>query len=466
MAASVGFEWLGLEQFVPNPRNVRTHSKKQLRAIATWIEKLGFNAPIVVDEANIVLAGHGRLEAAKLLGLTEAPVFRRCGLSPAQKRAYMLADNKLTERAGWNRPELVAELADLASAISLEGLEFDLEITGFEPAEIDALNADLADPERDPADDVDLRALKGPPTNRRGDLWLLGDHRLLCGDARNAEDLDRLMGGARADVVFTDPPYNVVIRGVVGRGRTKHREFAMTSGELSPAAFSQFLRETLGQAVRVSRDGAIHYVCMDWRHIRQLLEEADELYGVTLNLCVWAKTNAGQGSFYRSQHEFVGVFRVGCGDHRNNIELGRYGRNRSNLWTYPGVNSFGAGRNEALAMHPTVKPVALIVDALRDSSRRGDLVLDPFVGSGSTILAAERIGRRAGALEFDPAYVDVAVHRWQAYTGRDALCAESGRPFDELQAERGVERDMPTPPAPETAPGVESEATFLDLLEG
>ena len=339
-ASSTSLEWLAPGRLTPNPRNARTHSKRQLRAIAESIAKLGFNAPIVVDEADVVLAGHGRLEAAKLLGLKEVPVLRRVGLSPAQKRAYMIADNKLTERAGWNRPELVVELSDLADALAVEGLDFDLSITGFEPAEIDLLKADLSDNEHDPADDIDKDALKGPPISRAGDLWRLGEHRLLCGDARSAGDLDRLMDGRRAAAVFTDPPYNVAIRGVVGRGRIKHREFAMASGELSDAEFIDFLRVTLAQAIRVSKDGAVHYVCMDWRHISHLLEAAEDLYGEMLNLCVWVKTNAGQGAFYRSQHELVGVFRVGRGEHQNNVELGRFGRNRSNVWTYAGGEQF------------------------------------------------------------------------------------------------------------------------------
>ena len=327
------------------------------------------------------------------------------------------------------------------------------------------LKADLSDPEHDPADDIDSEALKGPPASRSGDLWLLGEHRLLCGDARSPGDLDRLMDGQRAAAAFTDPPYNVAIRGIVGRGSVKHREFAMASGELSDAEFVAFLREALGQAARVSKDGAVHYVCMDWRHLRQLLEAAEALYGEMLNLCVWNKTNTGQGSFYRSQHELVGVFRVGNEEHLNNIELGRFGRNRSNVWTYPGVNSFGAGRDEALAMHPTVKPVALIADALRDCTRRGDLVLDPFAGSGSTILAAERVGRRAYALEIDPRYVDVGVRRWQACTARDAIHAETGLAFDDMQARRSVDvKAQAISPVTPLADSIASEPSFVDLI--
>ncbi|MGZ9117032.1 MAG: DNA-methyltransferase, partial [Methylocystis sp.] len=334
-----------------------------------------------------------------------------------------------------------------------------------EPGEVDALRADLLDPEHDAADDIDSDALKGSPASRSGDRWLLGEHRLLCGDARSVDDLDRLMDGQRAAAMFTDPPYNVAIRGVVGRGGTKHREFAMASGELSEAAFVQFLREALGQAIRVSKDGAVHYVFMDWRHIDILMGVGRELYSSPLNMVVWNKTTPGQGSFYRSQHELIGVFRVGEASHQNNIELGRHGRNRSNVWTYPGVNSFGAGRDEALAMHPTVKPVALIADALRDCTRRGDLILDPFAGSGSTILAAERVGRRAYALEIDPRYVDVAVRRWQAYTRRDAVCASTGLTFDDTQARRAATPKPSTKPTT-TSPNENAagEPSFIDLI--
>ncbi len=272
--------------------------------------------------------------------------------------------------------------------------------------------------------------------SKPGDLWQLGNHRLLCGDTRNRGHVDRLMGGERADASFTDPPYNVRVKDIVGRGRVKHGEFAMASGEMSRSDFIAFLEETLGLAAGVSRDGAVHYVCMDWRHIGELIEAGREVYSEMLNLVVWAKSNAGQGSFYRSQHEFIGVFRVGDAQHLNNVELGRHGRSRSNVWSYAGVNTFRAGRMDELAAHPTVKPVGMVADALKDSTRRGDIVLDPFSGAGTTILAAERVGRRAYALELEPKYVDVTIRRWQAFTRRDAVHAETGQTFDEVAHDR------------------------------
>ena len=424
-------EYLPIGEVRPNPRNSRVHSKRQIRQIAASIEKFGFLVPILIDENGVVLAGHGRLAAARLVGLDCVPALRAEGLSAAEKRAYMLADNKLAEKAGWDRKTLLMELGELAELLPAEGV--DLSMTGFEAAEIDALFADLSEPA--PAPEDALPKIK-PTVARVGDMWMLGKHRVLCGDARSTSDMDRLLGGDQADAAFVDPPYNVCIRGVVGRGRIKHREFKMASGEMSREEYIRFLAEAMANAARVSKDGAIHYFFCDWRHVEELFAASREVYGASLNLCVWNKTNAGQGSFYRSQHELIGVFRVGDAKHQNNIELGRHGRNRSNVWTYPGVNSFGHGRADALAMHPTVKPVALVADALRDCTSKGDCVLDPFLGSGTTLIAAEKIGRRCYGLEFEAAFVDVAIRRWQAYTHCDAILEGDGRTFDEIEAER------------------------------
>jgi DNA modification methylase len=281
--------------------------------------------------------------------------------------------------------------------------------------------------------------------SKPGDLWQLGNHRLLCADSRRKNDLDRFMGRERAAMAFLDPPYNVKIKSIVGRGRAKHGEFALASGEMSYRDFTAFLRETLGNAASVSREGAVHFVCMDWRHIGELIEVGQAVYGGMLNLVVWVKTNAGQGSFYRSQHELIGVFRVGETQHLNNIELGRHGRSRANVWHYAGVNTFRAGRMEELSAHPTVKPVTMVADALKDCTKRGDIVLDTFSGAGTTILAAERVGRQAYAVELDPRYVDVAIRRWQAFTRRDAVYRATGQTFEELEQERRAA------PAPEPA---------------
>jgi DNA modification methylase len=424
--------FVSIRKLRPNKRNSRTHSKKQIRQVANSILRFGWTYPILIDEHGIILAGHARYEAALLLGLQEGPVIVVSGLSDAEKRALALADNKIAANAGWDRKLLAEELGELAGL--LPECNLDLEITGFETAEIDSLLGDLVDPEIDRADEV-------PPPQKTaiskiGDLWELDQHKLLCGDAKSAADVRRLMGAEPAKMVITDPPYNVPIKQVQGRGRIKHADFAQGAGEMSTAQFIDFLRIVLSLAAKHSVNGAIHFVFIDWRHIRELLAAGLAVYSELENIVVWAKTNAGQGSLYRSQHEFVCVYKSGDAPHINNIELGRHGRNRSNVWTYPGVNTFRAGRLDDLAMHPTVKPVALIADAMRDCSRRGDIVLDLFMGSGTTIMSAERVGRRAYGLEIDPRYVDVAVRRWQTYTKRDALLFGTGQTFDETAAAR------------------------------
>lgn len=435
-------EWAPIANVRPNPKNARTHSKKQIRQIAASIRKFGFLNPLIVDDENMILAGHGRLEGARLEGMAHVPIVRFGHLSEAQKRAYVIADNKIAEEAGWDRELLSIELGELIELLPVEGL--DVSITGFETAEIDLLLADMGTSRPDPGDAVP--ALPETAVTRSGDLWLLGKHRLLCGDSRRPEDFDRAVGAARAAVVFCDPPYNVRVCGIGGRGRIQHPEFAFASGEMSEVQFRKFLSQTLGNGVRVSAPGAVHFVCIDWRHVSDLIEVGRELYGDMLNLVVWNKTSPGQGSFYRSQHEFIGVFRVGEEPHRNNIELGRFGRNRSNVWTYAGVNTFGKGRMEALASHPTVKPVALVADALLDCTARGDVVLDQFVGSGTTILAAQKVARVAVGIEYEPRYVDVAILRWQRITKLEAILAGDGRSFEDISAVRAAEIQKDNPP--------------------
>jgi len=427
-----GIERVAIGELRPNPRNARTHSRQQIKKIAASIRKFGFLNPVLVDDANMVLAGHGRLEAARLKGLEHVPVVRFYHLTAAQKRAYLIADNKIAELAGWDREMLAIELGELIDLLPAEG--FDVSLTGFEAAEIDLLLADMASARPGPEDI--LPAVPLTPATQRGDLWLLGKNRLLCGDARNPGDFTRLMNGTFASAVFCDPPYNRRARAIGGRGHVRHPDFAFASGEMSPSQFRKFLTETLGNGVRVSSEGAVHFVCMDWRHINDLIDVGRKLYGAMLNLVVWNKSNAGQGSFYRSQHELIGVFRVGDHPNRNNVELGRFGRNRSNVWTYAGVNTFGRGRMDALAAHPTVKPVALVADALLDCTARGEMVLDQFAGSGTTILAAEKVGRIGFGIEYEPGYVDVAIKRWQGATKLEATLAEDGRTYEEICAAR------------------------------
>jgi DNA modification methylase len=421
----------------PSPRNARTHSKKQIRQIANSILRFGWTAPILADDKGNIIAGHGRHLAALELGQKSVPVITAAYLTDVEKRALALADNKLADNAGFDRKILAAELGELA--VLLPEINLDISITGFDPAEIDALAVDFIDPAQDPTDEPPA------PDNTKavsqiGDLWVLGQHRLFCGNACDDSAVRRLMGRQLAAMLFGDPPYNVRIGATVGRGNIKHREFAHASGEMSPAQFTDFLTRWMRLAARYSEDGSIHYVCIDWRHLAEMLAAGNEVYSELKNVVVWAKTNAGQGSFYRSQHEFIFVFKNGEAPHQNNVELGKHGRNRSNIWTYAGVNTFRASRMDELSVHPTVKPVALVADAMRDCSRRDDIVLDPFMGSGTTILAAERISRRAYGLEIDPVYVDVAIRRWQSFTRRDAVLEATGQTFDEVAEGRPVRK--------------------------
>jgi DNA modification methylase len=430
------FELRSTRTLHPNPDNVRTHSKKQQRLVTDIISQVGFINPITVNSNGKILGGHARYMAAKSLGLQTVPVIVVGGLTEAEEQAYILADNRVAEKAGWDRAGLATQLNLVAPLLAQEGLS--VELTGFEPAEIEGLMGDLIDPEQDPIDELPQLASK--PISRAGDLWQLDRHRLYCGDAGEASDVRALMGRERAAMIFADPPFNVRIGATVGRGKVKHREFAFASGEMSPSQFIVFLKKWMRLAAQFSADGSIHYVCIDWRHLAEMLAAGEEVYSELKNVVVWAKTNAGQGSLYRSQHEFVFVFKNGEAPHQNNIELGRHGRNRSNVWTYAGVNTFRSGRLEELSVHPTVKPVALVADAMRDCSRRGDIILDPFMGSGTTILAAERVGRRGYGLEIDPLYVDVAIRRWQDFTKQDAILKATGQTFDEVAASRPLTR--------------------------
>jgi DNA modification methylase len=416
-------------------RNPRAHSPRQVRQIARSIESFGFNVPVLIDAELKVIAGHGRLMACQLLGWPEVPTIRLDHLTEAQAKAFMIADNRLTENSEWDERLLAEQLKELST---LE-LDFSLEATGFDMGEIDVRIEGLTpEPGRDDPADVLPEVQAGSPITRPGDLWLLGPHRVLCASALDEGSYATLLQGEAAAMAFTDPPYNVRIDGnVSGLGAIHHREFAMGSGELSEAEFSAFLSRTCSLLARHSDQGSLHYICMDWRHMGELLAAGREAYTELKNLCVWAKDNGGMGSLYRSQHELVFVFKHGHAAHRNNVQLGQYGRNRSNVWRYPGANSFARHTDEGnlLALHPTVKPVAMVADAILDCTARGQIILDPFLGSGTSVIAAERMGRRCYGLELDPLYVDAIVRRWQAFAGDHARHAASDQPFDELERE-------------------------------
>jgi DNA modification methylase len=434
----MSIEPMPLASLRPHPGNARTHSKKQIRQIADSIRQFGFTNPVLIGEGGEIIAGHGRVEAAKLLGLDCLPTVRLAHLNAAQRRAYVLADNKLALNAGWDRELLAIELQGLID------IDFDVELTGFSPAEIDIVldearegspngPTETEDQVPFPIDD------QMSAVTRAGDVWCLGRHRLICGDARDQAVFDLLMGNERADLIFTDPPYNVPIDGhVTGLGRIRHREFAMGVGEMSVEAFTSFLQQTLGHAAALARNGAIAFVCMDWRHMGELLKTGQAVFSELKNLCVWNKTNGGMGTFYRSKHELVFVFKVGTAAHTNTFGLGDSGRYRSNVWDFAGVNTLRAGRSEDLAMHPTVKPVALVAEAIKDCSKRGEIVLDPFGGSGTTLIAAEKTGRLARLIEFDPAYCDTVVRRFERVTGKQATHSASDLSFEEVAQERAA----------------------------
>jgi DNA modification methylase len=428
---SLSIETMPVSRLRPHAGNARTHSKKQIRQIANSIQRFGFTNPVLVGDDGEILAGHGRVEAAKMLGFDNVPTVRLRHLDETQRRAYVLADNKLALNAGWDRDTLAIELQGLIN------LDFDVELTGFSLAEVDLVLDEARDsspsspPEVD--DNIPNPGDSASSVARAGDVWCLGRHRLVCGDARDGGHFDLLMDNERANLIFTDPPYNVPIDGhATGLGRIRHRDFAMASGEMSVTAFTDFLQQTLGNAAAKARDGAIAFVCMDWRHMGELQQAGSAVFSQLKNLCVWNKTNGGMGTFYRSKHELVFAFKVGTAPHTNTFGLGESGRYRTNVWDYPGINTLRPGRGQDLAMHPTVKPVALVADALKDCTRRGEIVLDPFGGSGTTLIAAERTGRQARLIEYDPAYCDVIMRRFERVTGRQAKQAVTGMTFEDV----------------------------------
>jgi DNA modification methylase len=410
----------------PDPCNPRVHSDKQVRQIAQSIESFGFNVPLLIDDERNVIAGHGRLLAVRKLGWDTVPVIQLSHMSDSQRMAFLIADNRLTENSSWDA-QILGEQLKILSELELD---FDLKAIGFEAPEIDLFIDGLdAVPEADPDDRVPETS--GTPVTSVGDLWQLGTHRVLCGNSLNESDYEHLMNGSKADLVITDPPYNVVIDGhASGNGSVRHREFKMASGEMTSTEFTEFLRKAMSAARAHSTDGSLAYYFMDWRHMTEILSAGLGIYTELLNLCVWAKNNGGMGSFYRSAHELIFLFKNGAGSHRNNVQLGKFGRNRTNVWNYPGANSFSrADEGNLLALHPTPKPVALITDAIKDCTARGDLILDPFLGSGTTVIAAERSGRRCYGLELDPLYIDTIVRRWQKLTKLDAIHVGTGETF-------------------------------------
>ncbi len=433
MLNSIKIDYVKIGELREYSSNPKIHEEKQIQQIAKSINKFGFTNPILVDEKSEIIAGHGRLLAAQLLKLETIPIIRLTYLSEAEKRAYRIADNKLSENGRWDTDLLKLEFSEIEKlALNLED-ELNLDITGFDFKEIDVL---LADNKPNEKADEKLNSVPYVAENeivsQHGDVWLLGKHKIICGDSLKKETYQRLFHDVHANMVFIDPPYNVKIQGhVCGAGQTKHKEFAFASGEMDEVEFTLFLKTAMENISKYSAEISVHYVCLDWRHIYELLSAARDIYPKILNMVVWCKKNGGMGSFYRSQHELIFVFQNGKGSHVNNVELGKHGRYRTNVWHYAGVNSFGSEQKN-LKMHPTVKPVELVRDAILDASKRGNIVLDAFLGSGTTLIAAEKTGRICYGIEYEPLYIDTIIRRYHELTGVWAVRKDDGKPYNEL----------------------------------
>lgn len=403
----------------PAGRILRKHGQKNLKAIEASIRAHGFNNPILVDENSTIICGYGRWLAAKELQLLEVPVICLGHLTPDEIRLYRIADNRIAEQSEFDLTELRLELLELGNL----DLNLNLELTGFSTGEIDNLLD--CEPAEDNADT--LPKLQKVPIIRPGELVRCGDHYLLCGNSLEASSYATLMQGDKAQIVFGDGPYNLKGSAISG----SHGDFKMGSGELSNAEFTEFLATVFKHLAANSQDGSIHYQCMDHRHIENMMAAGRQAYDEFKNLAVWAKQSAGMGTFYRSQHELIFIWKSGTASHINNFGLGETGRHRSNLWQYNGNAGFSRNRASELAAHPTVKPWSMVADALRDCSRRGGIILDPFGGYGTTMIAAEKTGRRARLIELDPLYCDASIRRWQELTGRDAFLGDTGLTFNE-----------------------------------
>lgn len=410
-----------IDQLRPYRQNAREHPASQIAKLAKSLQRHGVVQAIVIDETGELIAGHAVLLAAKKAGIRELPCITLYGLSETDKRRLRIALNKLGDLSRFSPEGLRSEVLAIVS----EEPVIDPEELGFEVGEWDVVLK--AEPD---ADDDTLPEVRAEPRAQRGDVWKLAEHIIGCGDARDPHFLARVMASLMADAAFLDVPYNVSIGSHATRSG-QHDEFAMASGEMSDDEFVAFLRVSLSVARDVTRNGGVHFLCIDHHHVDQLIAAAQPLYGVRIHICVWNKSNAGMGSLYRSKHEFIAVYRVGEAQPLNNVQLGKFGRSRTSVWDYPSVNMVGSSRAAELKWHPTVKPVALVADAIKDVTRPGDIVLDTFLGSGTTLIAAERTGRRCRAIEIDPRYVDIAIDRWVAITGGEPVLAHR----DEVQAQ-------------------------------
>ncbi len=431
-------ETIDISNIQPHPENPRTHSKKQIRQIGESIKAFGFRMPVIVDQQTRLVCGHARLEACKLIGMTHVPSVRVTDLSDEQIRALMVADNRLSELSTWD-DQLLGEHLKVLSELDLD---FDIESIGFDYGEIEqrVLVLDEVDEDEDDGSEEFPDPASIDPVTRPGDLWQLGQHRILCGDSTDSHSYARLLEDQQASMIFTDPPYNLAAKSIGQVCADEHGDFAMGAGEMSAAEFTEFLGSVMERLCSVSKQGSIHYLCMDWRHMTEMLTAGNRHYSELKNVCVWVKDRPGMGTFYRSQHELVFVFKHGDQRHQNHFGLGEHGRTRSNVWSYPSVRGLnsedGDPERDALSLHPTIKPVRMIEDAILDCSRRGEIVLDPFLGSGSTLIACEKAKRVCAGIELSPKYVDVAISRWQQWTGKHAVHAACGSHYNELAESR------------------------------
>lgn len=422
-------DYLSPQQIQPRPRAYRKHSNKQIELIGKWLKRHGCVEPLLVDSENHIVCGEAVAEAAKRIGLNRLPVVRAEHMSDSELRAYALAANKLSEMSGYDDELLALELKEIDELLG----DVDLSDLGFEPGEIDRLLG-FTDGDK-PEDEHWVDPDPACPVAKLGDVWQLGRHRLLCGDALNSERYDVLLDGEKAQLVLSDVPYNLPAKQISGNGRFKHEDFVQGAGEMSKAEFTDFLTGAMQLMRKNSIDGSIHMLFMSWHYLSELLQAGHIAYDELKNICTWVKKSGGMGSFYRSQTEFIAMFKHGKAPHINNIQLGKFGRNRTNAWFYDGMNTYSAERDELLAQHATVKPLELMADAILDCSKKDGIVLDPFVGSGTTILAAEQTGRRAFAMELDPVYVDVALRRFIKATDYDPIRLTDGQKFSEIKLE-------------------------------
>ncbi len=426
-------EYVAIDNLRPSSSNPRKHTPKQICKLKNSIKRFGFTTVVVIDAYGKIYAGEARWLAAKKLGLKCIPCIRREGLTKEDLRAYRLADNRITEEAEWDSSLLKIELQELID------LSFDMELTGFDIPEIDLIL------HAEPVDEESLEEALPIPSNpitQIGDVFALDHHRVVCGNSCDVEVVSQLMGKELAQMVLTDAPYNLDITDMRGLGKHQFNNFPMAHSEFTPKEFTSFLRQSLGNLAQYSANGSLHYIFMDWRHLPELHHACKGIFSEQINLCVWCKSNGGMGSFYRSQHELIAIYKLGTKPYINNIELGKHGRYRTNVWNYPGLSSFSKERESELALHATPKNIALLHDAILDATHPNHIVLDGFLGSGSTLIAAHRAHRSCFGIELDPCYVDVTIHRWQQETGESAIHIKSGLTFTELADQRLQEREV------------------------